>query len=142
ARSPARARIRHSRSRRSHSASERDRCTSSADRTRTAAAPYSVSEPSSLRIHCMMKYAWLIPLLTGCAATEALRAPAMKPIAEQVKDDRFKRDTAGSISEEDLQKLLATLPLLDEKSRLGVVPVASGYEPNGELPLPEVPAEL
>jgi hypothetical protein len=71
-----------------------------------------------------------------------MAAPAMKPLTEQITDDRFKRDTAGSISEEDLHKLLATIPFLDAKSRLGVVPVASGYEPNGEMPLPGVPAEL
>jgi hypothetical protein len=91
----------------------------------------------------MTKYAVLVPLLVGCAAPQAaLRAPAMKPITEQITDDRFKRDNAGSISEEDLHKLLATIPFLEEKSRLGVVPVASGYEPNGEVPLLSVPGEL
>ena len=91
----------------------------------------------------MKTIALLIPLALGCASTrEMLAAPAMKPITEQVKEDRFKRDGSGSISEEDLHKLLATIPFLEEKSRLGVVPVASGYEPNGELPLPGIPGEL
>ena len=80
----------------------------------------------------------------GCMAApiHEVLAPALAPITQQVKDDRFKRDGAGSISEEDLHKLLASPAFLEEKARLGVVPVASGYEPDGELPLPPVPGEL
>jgi hypothetical protein len=91
----------------------------------------------------MKTIALLFPLLVGCAsAREMMAPPAMKPITEQVKDDRFKRDNSGAISEEDLHKLLATIPFLEDKARLGVVPVASGYEPDGELPLPGIPGEL
>jgi hypothetical protein len=84
----------------------------------------------------------LLPLLIGCGASMQMAAPALKPITEQITDDRFKRDASGSISEEDLHKLLATIPFLEEKTRLGVLPVASGYMPDGELPLPAIPGEL
>ena len=65
------------------------------------------------------------------------RAPG--PILE---DNLFRRDGSGSISEEDLKRVLAAPVFVKQGARLGVVQVASGYHPDDHVPLTAVPGEL
>lgn len=87
--------------------------------------------------------------LGGCAAgREALRAPAMEPLAlpEQapapLDRDHFQRDHSGSVSEQALRQILSAPVFLEDKSRIGVLQVANRYSPDAELPLAGVPAVL
>ena len=86
----------------------------------------------------------------GCASgPAALRAEMqpldLGPVAAQPKvltENHFSRDKAGGISEAALREVLASPVFLEEGARLGVVPVATGYEADADLPLAGVPAEL
>jgi hypothetical protein len=74
---------------------------------------------------------------------EPLRLGKAVPSSPQpLAQNHFKRDTAGSISEEDLRRVLAAPVFLEGNARLGVVPVATCYEPDSELPLAIVPQKL
>src|SRR5262249_4529329 len=88
----------------------------------------------------------LLCLAVGCAAPARALSVNLAPLAAaapaEPPPDRFTRDRSGSISEDDLRKLLATPIEGDRKARLGVLAVASGYEPDGDLPLTTGPAEL
>ena len=90
---------------------------------------------------------------TGCANMQAplkaelpamafaaeAAAPAQPPI---LTENRFSRDNAGSISEEGLREVLAAPVFLDEKSRVGIVPVQGSYALDMDVPLPSVTAAL
>ncbi|MBW1810720.1 MAG: hypothetical protein JRJ87_21185 [Deltaproteobacteria bacterium] len=69
-----------------------------------------------------------------------LGSPASTP--KVLKKDHFKRDHSGSISESDLRRVLDAPVFLEADARLGVVPVATCYQPDPELPLAIVPHEL
>ncbi|HUU00185.1 MAG TPA: hypothetical protein VM425_01950 [Myxococcota bacterium] len=88
--------------------------------------------------------------LFGCGSSgKALRAE-MRPLAltetaaapKVLKNDHFKRDRSGSISEQDLKAVLASPVFLEADARLGVVPVATCYQPDPDLPLAMVPQKL
>ncbi len=86
----------------------------------------------------------------GCAAPRPALQVAMEPLqlgkpaakTEVLEKNHFKRDHAGSISEEDLRKVLRAPVFLEADARLGVVPVATCYQPDPDLPLAVVPQEL
>lgn len=86
----------------------------------------------------------------GCAASKGALQVTMEPLqlgkpvaqAKKLEKNHFKRDHAGSISEEDLRTVLSAPVFLEADSRLGVVPVATCYEPDPDLPLAVVPQEL
>ena len=84
----------------------------------------------------------------GCGAPRAL-SPTMEPLPiggagapAVLTQDHFRRDGAGSISEEDLRRVLDAPVFLRERARLGVLPVATRYEPDPDLPLTPVPDTL
>jgi len=89
-------------------------------------------------------------LSAGCAMAgkEALRAemkplelaPAQKP--KTLERDHFRRDRSGSIAEEALHRVLAAPVFIEADARLGVVPVATCYKPDPDLPLAVVPQQL
>lgn len=99
---------------------------------------------------CLALVAYLLLLSTGCAmahsrsmASEA--AMPMAALAERpapLTENYFRRDNAGSVAEENLQKVLAAPVFIAPGERLGVVPVATAYQPEGELPLSPVPPEI
>ena len=66
-------------------------------------------------------------------------APAPPPI---LTENRFSRDGAGSISEEALREVLAAPVFLEEKARVGIVPVQGAYALDLDVPLPSVTAAL
>jgi hypothetical protein len=112
----------------------------------------STRRPSSLLL-----YMALLSLLggTGCAAHKAL-APEMAPMAFTAGDaqeavpasppilteNRFSRDASGSISEEALREVLASPVFLEEKARVGIVPVQGSYALDMDVPLSAVTAAL
>jgi hypothetical protein len=101
-------------------------------------------------------YMALLALLagTGCATSRAPLAaelPAMEFAATEALSDtsppiltenHFTRDRAGSISEESLRQVLAAPVFLEDKARVGIVPVQGAYALDMDVPLPSVPAAL
>lgn len=87
-----------------------------------------------------------IAIAPGCAAMKPMQADmaplALSQVAAPLERDHFKRDTAGSISEEDLRRVLAAPVFLEEGARVGVIPVATGYGPDPDLPLNAVPEAI
>lgn len=89
--------------------------------------------------------------LGGCASAPRA-AVAMAPLAlasqpaappKPLQRDHFGRDhLGGGLTEAALREILAAPVFLDEKARLGVLSVATGYRPDPDLPLAQVPAEL
>jgi hypothetical protein len=92
--------------------------------------------------------------LIGCAST-GLEPVSMAPLAiseaapmkqaagpEPLFVDHFKTDHAASISEDELRKILSAPVFLEERARLGIVPVRDGYGADAELPLVGVPGTL
>jgi len=100
-------------------------------------------------------YMALLALLcgTGCAAHKPLgpemapmsfstteakdSAPASPPI---LTENHFTRDRSGSITEDALREVLAAPVFLEEKARVGIVPVQSSYALDMDVPLPAVTA--
>lgn len=104
----------------------------------------------------LLLYMALVSLLggTGCAARNAL-APELAPLAftadgapeaaaapPVLTENHFRRDNAGSISEEALREVLASPVFLEEKARVGIVPVQGSYALDMDVPLPAVTAAL
>src|SRR5205807_7883433 len=83
----------------------------------------------------------------GCSAVHPSAELAPLALAQEIHaaappEDHFNRDTAGGLTPQQLRELLAGPVFLEAGTRLGVVPVESGYEPGAGIPLPSVPAEL
>ncbi len=100
-------------------------------------------------------YMALLTLLagTGCATARAPLAAELPPMALAseaappsqppiLTENRFSRDTAGSITEEGLREVLAAPVFLEEKARVGIVPVQGAYALDLDVPLPSVTAAL
>ncbi|NMB73566.1 MAG: hypothetical protein GYA21_00390 [Myxococcales bacterium] len=100
----------------------------------------------SSRIRSLVVSLPLVAVASGCAAMKPMHAEmaplALSPAATPLERDHFKRDTAGSISEEDLRRVLAAPVFLEEGARVGVIPVATGYGPDPDLPLNAVPEAI
>lgn len=89
-----------------------------------------------------------LPLGPGCgAARYAASDVALPPLAvaetsEVLTDDLFRRDASGSIGEDDLKRVLAAPVFLEDKARLGIVPVRHQYSVDDDVPLDTLPGEL
>jgi hypothetical protein len=114
--------------------------------------------PATPKTSSALLYMALLALLsgTGCAA-HRLAAPEMAPMeftssAEAMPsvpapppiltENRFSRDSSGSITEEALREGLAAPVFLEEKARVGIVPVQGSYALDMDVPLPAVTAAL
>lgn len=84
----------------------------------------------------------LLLLSTGCAMAHSRAMASEAMPAAPLTENYFRRDNAGSLAEENLQKVLAAPVFISPGERLGVVPVATAYQPEGELPLSPVPPEI
>ncbi|HEX8703708.1 MAG TPA: hypothetical protein VF815_33030 [Myxococcaceae bacterium] len=113
------------------------------------------SHPTQTHPSNSLLYMALLALLagTGCATARAPMEASLAPMAfttEVVSDsssailteNHFSRDRAGSISEEALREVLASPVFLEEKTRVGIVPVQGSYALDQDVPLPAVPAAL
>jgi hypothetical protein len=100
-------------------------------------------------------YMALLALLmgTGCASHRAAMSAELPPMAfapeaavpaqpPLLTENHFSRDRAGSITEAALREVLASPVFLEEKARVGVVPVQGAYALDMDVPLPGVPAAL
>ncbi len=88
-------------------------------------------------------------LLSACGAaraplkaqmTHAVLSPPSKPVP--LKQNHFRRDKIGGLSEAAVREILAAPVFLEEGARLGIVGVRGAYELNKELPLTEVTGAL
>ncbi|AKT36833.1 hypothetical protein [Chondromyces crocatus] len=82
-----------------------------------------------------------LSLLAGCSAsaphrpepqTAAAQAPAPRPILTQ---SLYARDASGALSESDLQRVLEAPIDLQFPARVGVVPLAQPFDPEGQVSL-------
>ncbi len=93
-----------------------------------------------------MLWAVVAAVLAGCGAARAPMEVAMAPLPVQapvvLQENHFQRDRSGQVSEEALRAILAAPTFLEEGARIGVVPVATGYEVEDGLPLATVPQVL
>ena len=80
-------------------------------------------------------------LLAGCSAAgpHAAQAPAMAmaeaPAPAVLQRSLYTKDSSGSLTEDDLQKILESPIDLQFPARVGVVPLAHAFEPQGEVSL-------
>ncbi|MEZ4296509.1 MAG: hypothetical protein R3B70_16170 [Polyangiaceae bacterium] len=88
--------------------------------------------------------ALLASSLFGCAASapsapmspnEAQVAVAGRPMPPPIERSMFSKDSSGSLSENDLQKILEAPLDLELPARVGVVPLAAPYDPKGPVAL-------
>ena len=100
-----------------------------------------------------MRLRWIgivlgLALLAGCGTARPMLRAELAPLdlrrapGAVLTENLFRRDGSGSISEEDLKRVLAAPVFVKQGARLGVIQVASGYEPDGQVPLAAVPGEL
>lgn len=66
--------------------------------------------------------------------TEA-RAAAAAPMPAPIDHSMFSKDASGALSEADLQKILEAPLDLELPARVGVVPLAAAYDPEGKVSL-------
>ena len=100
--------------------------------------------PLLLPLLGLFTVAHLAPACGAHSALEAQMAPL--PLADlapaPLERDVFKRDVMGQLSEEDLRAVLRAPVFLEEHARIGIVPVATGYAVDADLPLAGPPGVL
>ena len=85
----------------------------------------------------------LFPALSiGCAASAHLPSPSFAPTPELLQVDHFKGDESHRITDDALREILAAPVAIEERARVGVVPVTGEYEPDAEVPLAPALARL
>jgi hypothetical protein len=90
---------------------------------------------------------WVVTVVlsvVGLAACASQRAPLSVPMSPMVEspplvDNHFRRDAMGDLSEAHLKAILDAPVYLEEKARIGIVPVASGYAVDRDAPVVAVP---
>lgn len=83
-------------------------------------------------------------LVTGCALKHPELAPlqlATVAAPPPLEEDHFARDRLG-LGEPELRQILAAPVFLEERARIGVLPVRTGYAPDEEVPVESAPATL
>lgn len=86
----------------------------------------------------------IVLALTGCATA---RSPELAPLqlatisAPPLEENHFARDRLA-LGEPELRQILAAPVFLEERARIGVLPVRSGYAPDEEVPVESAPATL
>lgn len=96
------------------------------------------------RSMCGWGGALVVFVVAGLSACGSYRAPLsvqMDPIIEAppLIDNHFKRDAMGDLTEVHLKAILEAPVFLEEKARVGIVPVASGYAVDRDTPVVAVP---
>jgi len=85
---------------------------------------------------------------TACGSYAPIRAELQPlaldttPRAPLLTENHFKRDIMGDVTETELREILAAPVFLEEKARIGILPVASGYETDTEVPTESIPGAL
>ncbi len=85
----------------------------------------------------------------ACGAAAPMKKVQMAPMnipqnpQPQVLDkNHFRSDRMGNLSEEQLREILDAPVFLEDRARVGIVPVATAYEVDQDLPLATVPQRL
>ena len=86
----------------------------------------------------------------GCAASrpegrlraEFTQAAVVQPAPPPLQDNHFRSDRTGNLTEDQLKAILDAPLFLEQDARLGIVPVATAYEVDPELPVAIVPHML
>lgn len=88
----------------------------------------------------------MLTTLTACGLAKPHLRAHMKPLPLQtpkpLKTNVFKGDKTPIISELDIARVLDAPVFLEDRARIGVVPVATGYKIDKDLPVTHVPGEL
>src|SRR5687767_5612766 len=86
----------------------------------------------------------LLPwFLIGCASSAHLTSPSLAPLPPTLLQvDHFKGDESHRISEEALREILAAPVVLEDRARVGVVPVTGEYAADADVPLTPALAHL
>ena len=96
----------------------------------------------------------LLSAAFGCLSAACAAAPmamptlspyeeaALHPSPPVLTENHFKRDVMGDLDEAQLREILLSPVFLEDKARIGVLPVASGYEADPDLPVDGVPGAL
>jgi hypothetical protein len=87
---------------------------------------------------------------SGCAASKSVgtsesdAAPTGHAASapDRLERNHFRSDRTGNISEEKLRRVLDSPAILEERPRVGIVPVRSAYETDRDVPLSNVPEKL
>lgn len=85
--------------------------------------------------------------LTACGASApAMRAPEMAPLELSqpavLDKNHFHQDQMGNVTEAAMREILASPVYLEEKARIGVVPVVNRYEPSSHVPVETITGGL
>jgi rhombotail lipoprotein len=96
-----------------------------------------------MKTRLALAFAAVSSLLLGCGAAppspgmapEARIAVAAAPMPAPIASSMFSKDSSGSLSENDLQKILEAPLDLELPARVGVVPLAAPFEPQGKVTL-------
>ncbi|HRE92292.1 MAG TPA: hypothetical protein PK095_24465, partial [Myxococcota bacterium] len=83
----------------------------------------------------------LVLAVAGCGAHRAPLAVPMEPMVTSppLVDNHFRRDVMGDLSEQHLKVILEAPVFLEERARIGIVPVVTGYAVDRDTPVVSVP---
>lgn len=96
----------------------------------------------------LIMIAFSIVLGAGCASAKQPLQAQMEPMAVQqaqpqiLEENHFKSDRTGNLTEDELRQILESPVFLEQEARLGIVPVATAYEVDSDVPLTSVPSAL
>ncbi|MCC6622868.1 MAG: hypothetical protein IT385_16535 [Deltaproteobacteria bacterium] len=79
------------------------------------------------------------PLVAHMEPMRMEQAPTPPPV---LTENHFKRDIMGDLDERQLREILVSPVFLEDKARIGILPVSSGYESDPDMPLDRVPGGL
>lgn len=91
-----------------------------------------------------------LTIFAGCASSKPLN-PKMESMAVQrasdskprkLEDNHFRTDRTGNLTEDQLKEILEAPIFLEEETRVGVVPVATAYKVDKDIPVNDVPHKL
>ena len=106
--------------------------------------------PLMNRLLVLATGALLVALGVGCGASAQMQAPSMEamPMAQQampaapLTENHFRTDRTTNITEAQLKEILEAPVLLEDMTRVGIVPVATAYEVDNGVPVDSVPQHL
>jgi hypothetical protein len=73
---------------------------------------------------------------------QAMKAFEAAPSPRVLEENHFRTDRTTNLSEEALREILDAPVFLEDASRVGIIPVATAYEVDGDLPLDSAPHHL
>ncbi|MEO1270897.1 MAG: hypothetical protein AAFX99_22650 [Myxococcota bacterium] len=105
---------------------------------------------SRIRGGAVLWMVWAASVWTGCAAAPPPQvAMAPMPVQEAqpqppqpLNENHFRTDRTSNLSEAHLHEILEAPVFLESETRVGIVPVATAYEVDNDLPLSLAPQRL